>query len=96
MNQYPAAGLASLVAAQGRGGDNTLVHMTPDEVRALQELARAQGMELPVNPVTGLPEASILGDFLKAIWGGVKRVGTAAIQNPQLTSTLVGTAYGAI
>ena len=60
MNQrYPAAGLASLVAAQGRGPDSTLVHMTPAEVQSLRELARAQGMELPVNPKTGRPEAGV-------------------------------------
>ena len=97
MNEkHPAAGLASLLSAQGRGPDKTLVHMSPEEVENLRNLARAQGIEMPINPTTGLPEAGWLTDFLKGAWNTVKKVGTAAIQNPQLTSALVGTAYGAI
>ena len=95
-NQYPAAGLASLLAAQGRRGDSMLVHMTPDEVRALQDMARSQGVDLPLNPVTGLPEASFLRNFLTTIGRGIQTVATTAIQNPQLTSLLVGGAYGAV
>ncbi len=94
--QYPAAGLASLVAAQGRGQDSTLVHMTPDEVRNLQDIARARGIEMPINPATGLPEAGWLSDFLGSVAKGVRNIGTAAIQNPQITSALIGTAYGAV
>ena len=96
MNQYPAAGLASLVAAQGQGPDTTLVHMTEDEVRALQDMARAQGYELPLNPVTGLPQAGFLSDFLRTIGRGIRTVATTAIQNPQTTALLAGTVYGAV
>jgi hypothetical protein len=92
----PAAGLASLLASQGRNGDSTLVHMTPDEVRGLQAIARSRGMELPINPVTGLPEANFLTSFLSSIWKGTKDLGIAALQNPQLASTLIGGAYGAV
>ncbi len=60
-----AAGLA----AYGRYGDSTLVHMTPGEVAGLQALAKANGTSLTVNPHTGLPEAFSLKDFLPAIAG---------------------------
>jgi hypothetical protein len=99
MNQNPMQGLASLIAAQGRGPDSTLVHMTPDEVRNLQALARARGMELPINPQTGLPEAGILDTLIKIltpVGKAISTVGRAAIQNPQLTGLVAGTAYGAI
>lgn len=58
-----AAGLASL----GRGGDSMLVHMQPREVAGLQRLAMAHGGSLTVNPETGLPEASFLGDVLGVV-----------------------------
>ena len=96
MNQYPAAGLASLVAAQGQGPDTTLVHMTEDEVRALQDMARAQGRELPLNPITGLPQAGFLSDFLKSVGRGISTIAQTALQNPQTTALLTGAAYGAI
>ena len=48
---------AQHMASQGRGPDTTLVHMSPKEVRSLQELAMAHGGSLSVNPQTGLPEA---------------------------------------
>jgi len=96
MNQYPMQGVASLVAAQGRGGDSTLVHMTPDEVRSLQALARSRGMELPINPETGYPEANFLSNFLRSIGRGISTVATTALQNPLTTSLITGAAYGAI
>ena len=57
-----AQGLASL----GRGGDSTLVHMQPQEVAGLQQLAQANGTSLTRNPMTGYPEAFSLGGVLKA------------------------------
>ncbi len=48
---------AKHLAAQGRGGDTTLVHMNPGEVKALQAVAMAHGGSLTINPQTGLPEA---------------------------------------
>ena len=58
---------AEQVAAQGRGDDSLLVHMTPDEVRNLQKFAEANGTTLTINPTTGLPEAGLLSDLFKAV-----------------------------
>lgn len=60
MNMKP--GIAAL-ARQGRGGDSTLVHMRPDEVAAMQRLARQYGTSMTINPQTGLPEAFKLKDL---------------------------------
>ena len=57
-----AQGLASL----GRGGDSTLVHMQPQEVAGLQQLAQSNGTSLTRNPMTGYPEAFSLKGVLKA------------------------------
>lgn len=56
------SGIANL-ARQGRGGDSTLVHMRPDEVAAMQRMARRAGTSMTVNPRTGLPEAFKLKDL---------------------------------
>jgi len=58
---------AEQVAANGRGDDSLLVHMTPDEVQRLQSFAQANGRSLTINPETGLPEAGILSDLFKAV-----------------------------
>ena len=60
------SGLANLMAMQGTGGDNTLVHMSKSELPYLNSLARSAGhpQGLPVNPKTGLPEANILKSIL--------------------------------
>jgi len=58
---------AEQVAANGRGDDSLLVHMTPDEVRKLQQFAEANGTTLTINPETGLPEAGFLSDLFKAV-----------------------------
>lgn len=70
------SGLANLMAMQGTGGDNTLVHMSKSELPYLNNLARAAGhpQGLPINPKTGLPEANILKTILPvagAILGGM-------------------------
>lgn len=49
--------IADMLAAQGRGGDSSLVHMRPDEIAAMQRMARQAGTSMTLNPVTGLPEA---------------------------------------
>ena len=64
------------MAMQGRGGDNTLVHMSKTELPYLNMLAKSSGhpQGLPVNPETGLPEANILKSILPvagAILGGM-------------------------
>jgi hypothetical protein len=61
-------GIASL-ASKGRNGDNTLVHMTHDEVAALQRLAKSHGTSLTINPETGLPEAFSLNGLLPMLGG---------------------------
>jgi hypothetical protein len=58
---------AEQVAANGRGDDSLLVHMTPDEVQRLQAFAEANGRSLTINPTTGLPEAGFLSDLFKAV-----------------------------
>lgn len=61
--------VANQLAAQGRGGDTTLVHMSPREVRSLQDLAMAHGGALTTNPNTGLPEAGFLENILPMVVG---------------------------
>jgi hypothetical protein len=56
--------LAKHVAAKGRNGDTTLVHMTKGEVAGLQALAKQQGTSLTINPHTGLPEAFSLKSLI--------------------------------
>lgn len=60
---------AQRLAAQGRGGDTTLVHMNPREVAGLQALALRGGTSLTINPQTGLPEALSLKSLLPAALG---------------------------
>ena len=55
--------LAQQIAAQGRGNDDQLVHMSKREVAGLQALAAQHGMRLPHNPQTGLIEANFLTLF---------------------------------
>lgn len=61
--------LAKHVQRHGRGEDTMLVHMTPNEVRGLQALARRHGGSLTINPKTGLPEAGFLSKILPMIAG---------------------------
>jgi hypothetical protein len=61
---------AQHLAAQGRGPDTQLIHMSPREVAGLQALAMAHGGSLSINPETGLPEAGFLDSLLPAIIGG--------------------------
>lgn len=63
---FAGGGLASL-AAQGRGGDSMLVHMSPDEVMNLQQMARMRGQTMTINPETGLPEAFSLRKLLRGL-----------------------------
>jgi hypothetical protein len=60
----PNSGIASLMAMRGRQGDNTLVHVNPMELRALNSMAPGG---LTQNPSTGLPEAFKLKDILPAL-----------------------------
>ena len=79
--------IAQHLAARGRNGDSTLVHMTPDEVNGLQALAMAQGGSLSINPETGLPEANILKSLLPALAGVAL---TATGLSPLMAAGIVG------
>jgi hypothetical protein len=76
--QAPAA---RQLAQQGRGGDSMLVHMRPDEVAAMQQMAQQAGTSMSVNPQTGLPEAFKLKDlfdintYTDPIEKGMKSIG---------------------
>jgi hypothetical protein len=86
---------AEQVAANGRGDDSLLVHMTPDEVRNLQKFAEANGTTLTINPTTGLPEAGLLSDLFKA----VAPIALGAFLGPAgfgLSSMMAGVATGGI
>jgi hypothetical protein len=61
--------MAHELESQGRNGDSMLVHMTPDEVGGLQNLAMAMGGSLTINPETGLPEANFLKKLLPTLLG---------------------------
>jgi hypothetical protein len=88
---------AQHLAAQGRGKDTTLVHMTPNEVRGLQQIAMAAGGSLTLNPSTGLPEAGFLEDMLPMIIGGglmAMTGGAAAPALAGLTPGMIGLGVG--
>jgi len=61
---------AKHLESQGRHQDTKLVHMTPNELRALNKLSVDQtGKPLSVNPKTGLPEAGFLDAILPTVLG---------------------------
>ena len=60
---------AQHLSGQGRGPDNTLVHMSRNEVKSLNDLAMAHGGQLTINPQTGLPEAGFLSSILPMVAG---------------------------
>ena len=60
---------AQHLAAHGRGPDTMLVHMTPGEVKSLNDIAMAHGGQLTTNPHTGLPEAGFLSSLLPMLVG---------------------------
>jgi hypothetical protein len=100
--------LANEIASKGRYGDTELVHMTRGEVDGLHGLARAMyGRDLPVNPETGLHEASWLKKLLPTlagaaasyfggpIWGAVAGGITGAATNKERgLGALTGAASG--
>jgi len=91
---------AEQVAAQGRGDDSLLVHMTPDEVRNLQKFAQANGTTLTINPETGLPEAGLLSDLFKAVapiaLGAFLGPGAFGIAGLGLSATTAGLVTGGL
>lgn len=84
---------AKHLAAQGRGGDTTLVHMNPNEVKALQAVAMAHGGSLSVNPQTGLPEAGFLSNILPMVVGAGLAAATGGT-SLALTPGMIGLGVG--
>jgi len=91
------------LASLGRGEDKMLVHMTPGEVKWLQQLAMSQGGSLTINPHTGLPEAGFLSSLLPALAGAAAIYFTGGLAGAGLfgmgagaTGALAGAATGAL
>lgn len=90
---------AQHLAAQGRGPDTTLMHVTPGEVKSLNELAMAHGGQLTINPQTGLPEAGFLSSILPMVAGiGLNMAfpGLGAMGAGLLTGGITGIATGSL
>lgn len=83
---------AKHLAAQGRGPDSNLVHMSPREVAGLQAIAMAHGGSLSINPETGLPEAGFLDKLLPMIIG----VGLTAATGGAAAPWMVGLGLGGL
>lgn len=81
--------VAQQLAAYGRNGDTTLVHMSEGEVQGLRAIARKAGTDLTTNPHTGLPEAFNLMSLLPVAAGFIPGVGP-------LASMALGAGLGAL
>jgi hypothetical protein len=102
---YAQGGLPSLannMASRGRYGDSMMVHMSPQEVQGLQQLAMANGTSLSINPYTGMPEAFSLKKMFKSIAKFVAPIlpfipipGLAGL-SPLITKALLSTAVGGL
>jgi len=89
---------AKHLAAHGRHGDSTLVHMNPKEVAGLQALAQSKGKSLSINPHTGLPEAFNLGQELGNATSGIGSTVTGAalaIAFPELAAWQIAASVAA-
>jgi hypothetical protein len=65
------ADIADDMSDMGRGEDTMLLHVSPEEVRGLDAVARSMmGTGLTINPYTGLPEA----DIFNKIGKGLKKI----------------------
>ena len=81
---------AQHIAHKGRGPDTTLVHMSRDEVKSLNNLAMAHGGQLTINPETGLPEAGFLSAILPMVAGAALTGMSGGAINPMTAGFLVG------
>jgi len=86
---------AQRMAAQGRGPDSQLVHMSPREVQGLQALAMAGGGSLSINPETGLPEAGFLDKMLPMLIGAGLTAASGGTLTPLMAAGITGAGYGA-
>ena len=94
MSNYAKGGLSAAaehLKRHGRGPDDMLVHMTSGELNALQQLAKAHGGSLTVNPQTGLPEAGFLSTILPMAAGALA-VATGQVEFLPLIAAGVGAA----
>jgi hypothetical protein len=82
------------LAAQGRNGDSMLLHVTPDEVQGLHQLALMHGTKMTINPVTGLPEANFMKDWLPVIVGGLATIATGGMAAPFMIGAGALSAFG--
>jgi len=82
------------LAAQGRNGDSMLLHVTPDEVQGLHQLALMHGTKMTINPVTGLPEANFMKDWLPVIVGGIATIATGGLAAPWMIAAGAASAFG--
>jgi hypothetical protein len=83
---------AQHLSSQGRGKDSTLVHMSPREVKSLNDIAMAHGGQLSINPNTGLPEAGFLEAILPMAAGFA--LGPAGFGLTAMQAGLAGGALG--
>lgn len=83
--------MAQQLQSMGRGEDSMLIHMTPGEVKGLQQLALATGGSLTTNPHTGLPEAGWLKNLLPTILGAALNFIPGV--GPLLSAAIVGGGY---
>jgi hypothetical protein len=77
---------AKHLAAHGRGKDTELIHMDKGEIASLQQIAKAHGGSLTINPHTGLAEAGFLSAIMPMVAGaglmmipGMQAMGAAGI-----------------
>lgn len=81
---------AQHLSDHGRGPDDTLVHMSRNEVKSLNELAMAHGGQLTTNPQTGLPEAGFLSSILPMVAGAALTGLSGGAINPLTAGLIVG------
>ena len=82
---------AAAVTAQGRGGDDTLLHVNKKELAGLASLL---GRPLTINPHTGLHEAFGLKNILPMAAAALATYFTAGAASPLLTAAAAGAASG--
>lgn len=79
MTKPHLSGIAQALAAQGRHGDDMLIHVSKKELETLNNLGAGLGIHLTRNPATGLPEAfnwlGALGGVAGGVIGGVLTAG---------------------
>ena len=87
---------AHYLKSKGRGRDTELVHMSKREIKGLQDLAKAAGGSLTVNPDTGLVEAGFLEDALPVVAAAAATYFTAGAAAPYMTAALGSSMAGGI